>query len=51
MTDVITTCCFRPRPDMKMRQEVDAFMAGVPPEKYVQDHYELERALTRWGSS
>ncbi|KQC03310.1 MAG: ribulose 1,5-bisphosphate carboxylase [Methanoculleus sp. SDB] len=33
-----------------MRQAVDAFMAGVHAEEYARDHYELERALQRWGS-
>jgi ribulose-bisphosphate carboxylase large chain len=33
-----------------MRQAVDAFMAGVNAEEYARDHYELERALQRWGT-
>ncbi len=33
-----------------MRQAVDAFMAGVHVEEYAKDHYELERALSKWGS-
>jgi ribulose-bisphosphate carboxylase large chain len=34
-----------------MRQAVDAFMEKVPPEEYAKDHYELEQALQKWGSS
>ena len=34
-----------------MRQAVDAFMEGVPAEEYAKDHYELEQALRKWGSS
>lgn len=33
-----------------MRQAVDAFLAGVPAEEYARDHFELERALKRWGA-
>ena len=33
-----------------MRQAVDAFMAGVHVESYAKDHYELERALSKWGT-
>jgi ribulose-bisphosphate carboxylase large chain len=33
-----------------MRQAVDAFMAGVSAETYAKDHYELERALSKWGT-
>lgn len=32
-----------------MRQAIDAFMAGVHVKDYAHDHYELERALKRWG--
>ncbi len=34
-----------------MRQAVDAFMEGIPAEEYAKDHYELEQALRKWGSS
>jgi len=34
-----------------MRQAADAFMAGMSAEEYAKDHYELERALRKWGSS
>jgi ribulose-bisphosphate carboxylase large chain len=34
-----------------MRQAVDAFIEGKTAEEYAKDHYELERALERWGSS
>jgi ribulose-bisphosphate carboxylase large chain len=34
-----------------MRQAVDAYMAGVHVEEYAKDHYELERAIKKWGSS
>jgi ribulose-bisphosphate carboxylase large chain len=34
-----------------MRQAVDAFMEGIPVEEYARDHYELERAIQKWGSS
>ncbi|MBN1194740.1 MAG: ribulose 1,5-bisphosphate carboxylase [Methanomicrobiaceae archaeon] len=33
-----------------MRQAVDSYMAGVHAEEYARDHYELERALTLWGT-
>ncbi|HDR73632.1 MAG TPA: ribulose 1,5-bisphosphate carboxylase [Methanoculleus sp.] len=33
-----------------MRQAVDAFLAGVGSEEYAQDHPELARALSKWGS-
>jgi hypothetical protein len=41
MTDVITTCRFRPHPDTTPDQAA----------QYAQVHYELERALAQWGSS
>ena len=34
---------------MAMRQAVDAFMEGIPLEEHAKQHYELERALKRWG--
>ncbi|HVP25319.1 MAG TPA: RuBisCO large subunit C-terminal-like domain-containing protein [Methanomicrobiales archaeon] len=34
---------------MAMRQAVDAFMEGIPLEEYARQHYELERALKKWG--
>jgi len=34
-----------------MRQAVDAFMAGIPAKVYAKDHYELDRALKKWGTS
>jgi ribulose-bisphosphate carboxylase large chain len=34
-----------------MRQAVDAFMEGKTAEEYAKDHYELERALRKWGSN
>jgi len=33
-----------------MRQAVDAFMEGVSAEEYAKDHYELKRALEKWGN-
>ncbi|TAJ45734.1 RuBisCO large subunit C-terminal-like domain-containing protein [Methanofollis fontis] len=33
-----------------MRQAVDAFMEGVSADEYAKDHYELKRALERWGN-
>lgn len=33
-----------------MRQAVDAYMEGVSPEVYAEDHRELNRALKKWGS-
>jgi len=35
---------------LAMRQAVDAYMAGIPAEEYARDHYELERALKKWGT-
>jgi ribulose-bisphosphate carboxylase large chain len=32
-----------------MRQAVDAFLEGIPPEEYARDHRELAQALERWG--
>jgi len=32
-----------------MRQAVDAWMEGMTLEEYAKDHYELERALRKWG--
>ena len=34
-----------------MREAVDAYMAGVLPEVYAEDHKELQRALEKWGSN
>jgi ribulose 1,5-bisphosphate carboxylase large subunit-like protein len=34
-----------------MRQVVDAFMEGKSAEEYAEDHFELERALKRWGTA
>jgi ribulose-bisphosphate carboxylase large chain len=34
---------------MAMRQAVDAFMEGIPLGEYAKQHYELDRALKRWG--
>lgn len=34
-----------------MRQAVDAFMEGIPSVEYARDHYELDRALKKWGTS
>jgi ribulose-bisphosphate carboxylase large chain len=34
-----------------MRQAVDAFMEGVTAEEYAKDHFELEQAIQKWGSS
>jgi len=34
---------------MAMRQAVDAFMEGIPLGEYAKQHYELERALGKWG--
>ncbi|MDD1658886.1 MAG: RuBisCO large subunit C-terminal-like domain-containing protein [Methanomicrobiales archaeon] len=34
---------------MAMRQAVDAYMEGIPLEEHAKQHYELERALKRWG--
>jgi ribulose-bisphosphate carboxylase large chain len=33
-----------------MRQAVDAYMDGKSTEEYANDHYELERALKKWGA-
>jgi ribulose-bisphosphate carboxylase large chain len=33
-----------------MRQAVDAYMDGVNAQEYAKDHYELERALRKWGA-
>jgi ribulose-bisphosphate carboxylase large chain len=33
-----------------MRQAVDAFMEGMSAEEYAEDHYELARALEKWGN-
>jgi ribulose-bisphosphate carboxylase large chain len=33
-----------------MRQAVDAYMDGVKAQEYAKDHYELERALRKWGA-
>lgn len=34
-----------------MRQAVDAYMEGKSAEEYAEDHYELERALKKWGTA
>jgi ribulose-bisphosphate carboxylase large chain len=34
-----------------MRQAVDAYMEGKSAEDYAKDHYELERALKKWGTT
>lgn len=34
-----------------MREAVDAYMEGVLPEVYAEDHKELQRALEKWGSN
>jgi len=34
-----------------MRQAVDAFLEGIPVEEYAKEHYELRRALEKWGYS
>lgn len=34
-----------------MRQAVDAFMEGIPSVEYARDHYDLDRALKKWGTS
>lgn len=33
-----------------MRQAVDAYMEGISAAEYAVDHYELERALKKWGN-
>ncbi len=34
-----------------MQQAVDAFMEHISVEEYAKDHYELERALRKWGTA
>jgi ribulose 1,5-bisphosphate carboxylase large subunit-like protein len=34
-----------------IRQAVDAYMEGKSAEEYAEDHYELERALKKWGTA
>jgi len=36
---------------MAMRQAVDAYMEGISVEVYAREHYELKRALEKWGTS
>jgi len=34
-----------------MQQAVDAFMEHTSVEEYAKDHFELERALRKWGTA